>query len=140
MKRLSSLAVRPHSEVINDCECGILSLIMQVKLCHPDSDDLAFLYGTIVTDGEDEWSDKPTAHILCFGSNGQVCILAKITLKLFVFDKKFKSRFFLQFSEDRNCILKWRLFAIFTFSCIIGKLTSLKTNIKAYASHYTVLD
>ena len=76
------------------CESGIIYGIMQVKLYHPDSDDLAFLYGTIVTDGEDEWSDKPTAHILCFGSNGQVCILAKITLKLFVFDKKFKSRFF----------------------------------------------
>lgn len=38
----------------------------QVALDHPDDDDLAFLYGTIITDGDDEWSDKPTANICVF--------------------------------------------------------------------------
>ena len=35
-------------------------------LRHPDSDDLAFLYGTIVTDGEDVFSDKPTVNLTVF--------------------------------------------------------------------------
>jgi trans-L-3-hydroxyproline dehydratase len=39
----------------------------KVKLYHPDSDDLAFLYGTIVTDGEDVYSsDKATVNLTVF--------------------------------------------------------------------------
>ncbi|MED6261772.1 hypothetical protein ATANTOWER_009871 [Ataeniobius toweri] len=38
----------------------------QVKLHHPVSDDLAFLYGTILTDGRDEFSPEPTANICVF--------------------------------------------------------------------------
>ena len=38
----------------------------QIQLAHPDSADLAFLYGTILTDGADEWSDAPTANICVF--------------------------------------------------------------------------
>ncbi|XP_072049433.1 trans-L-3-hydroxyproline dehydratase-like isoform X2 [Amphiura filiformis] len=38
----------------------------QVKLRHPDDKDLAFLYGTIITDGNDEWSDEPTANMCVF--------------------------------------------------------------------------
>ncbi|XP_044024623.1 trans-L-3-hydroxyproline dehydratase isoform X4 [Siniperca chuatsi] len=34
----------------------------QVKLHHPSSDDLAFLYGTILTDGKDNYSCDPTAN------------------------------------------------------------------------------
>jgi len=37
-----------------------------VVLRHSDSDDLAFLYGTIVTDGEDVFSDKPTVNLTVF--------------------------------------------------------------------------
>ena len=37
-----------------------------VKLEHPDSADLAFLYGTIITDGNDGWSEAPTANICVF--------------------------------------------------------------------------
>ena len=37
-----------------------------VHLHHPDSDELAFLYGTIVTDGEDVFSDKPTVNLTVF--------------------------------------------------------------------------
>lgn len=37
-----------------------------MRLCHPDSDDLAFLYGTIVTDGKDNYSADPTANICVF--------------------------------------------------------------------------
>ncbi|XP_072896049.1 trans-L-3-hydroxyproline dehydratase isoform X1 [Hemitrygon akajei] len=38
----------------------------QVKLHHPDSEDLAFLYGTIITDGKDALSEEPTANICVF--------------------------------------------------------------------------
>ncbi|XP_070577521.1 trans-L-3-hydroxyproline dehydratase-like [Ptychodera flava] len=37
-----------------------------VKLEHPDSDDLAFLYGTILTDGKDDYSSDPTANVCVF--------------------------------------------------------------------------
>lgn len=35
-------------------------------LSHPDHDDLAFLYGTILTDGADAFSDQPTRNICVF--------------------------------------------------------------------------
>lgn len=38
----------------------------KVVLRHPDIDDVAFLYGTIVTDGEDAFSDKPTVNLTVF--------------------------------------------------------------------------
>ncbi len=37
-----------------------------IPLDHPDDDDLAFLYGTILTDGADAWSPDPTANICVF--------------------------------------------------------------------------
>ncbi|MDF1608343.1 proline racemase family protein [Hoeflea sp. YIM 152468] len=37
-----------------------------VPLSHPDADDLAFLYGTILTDGRDAWSDQPTRNVCVF--------------------------------------------------------------------------
>jgi trans-L-3-hydroxyproline dehydratase len=38
----------------------------QVPLAHPDDPDLAFLYGTILTDGDDRWSETPTANVCVF--------------------------------------------------------------------------
>lgn len=40
----------------------------QVKLHHPDDNDLAFLYGTILTDGGDG-SDSPSANICVFAAD-----------------------------------------------------------------------
>lgn len=40
----------------------------QVRLGHPDDADLAFLYGTILTDGADAWSEEPTANICVFAA------------------------------------------------------------------------
>ena len=48
----------------------------QVRLHHPDSEDLAFLYGTIITDGRDMYSGDPedsTANV-CVFADSQVCI------------------------------------------------------------------
>ncbi|XP_072485453.1 trans-3-hydroxy-L-proline dehydratase isoform X2 [Notamacropus eugenii] len=38
----------------------------QVKIHHPDSEELAFLYGTILTDGNDAFSEEPTTNICVF--------------------------------------------------------------------------
>lgn len=38
----------------------------QIAIDHPDDPDLAFLYGTILTDGADQWSDAPTANVCVF--------------------------------------------------------------------------
>ncbi|XP_049626205.1 trans-3-hydroxy-L-proline dehydratase [Suncus etruscus] len=38
----------------------------QCKIHHPDSEDLAFLYGTILTDGKDAYSEEPTTNICVF--------------------------------------------------------------------------
>jgi len=40
----------------------------QVPLTHPDDPDLAFLYGTILTDGADAWSEEPSANICVFAA------------------------------------------------------------------------
>ncbi len=37
-----------------------------VQLTHPDADDLAYLYGTILTDGKDAFSDQPTRNVCVF--------------------------------------------------------------------------
>ncbi|MGJ8569510.1 MAG: proline racemase family protein [Hoeflea sp.] len=37
-----------------------------IPLSHPDAEDLAFLYGTILTDGRDTWSDQPTRNVCVF--------------------------------------------------------------------------
>ncbi|XP_010213348.1 PREDICTED: trans-L-3-hydroxyproline dehydratase, partial [Tinamus guttatus] len=38
----------------------------QFKPRHPESEDLAFLYGTILTDGKDAFSEEPTTNICVF--------------------------------------------------------------------------
>ena len=38
----------------------------QVRLSHPDDDDLAFLYGTIFTDGRDAYEEAPTRNVCVF--------------------------------------------------------------------------
>jgi trans-L-3-hydroxyproline dehydratase len=40
----------------------------QIALDHPDADDLAFLYGTILTDGADAWSPEPSANVCVFAA------------------------------------------------------------------------
>lgn len=38
----------------------------QLRLHHPDDGDLAFLYGTIFTDGDDRWATTPTRNVCVF--------------------------------------------------------------------------
>ena len=37
-----------------------------LPLSHPDDPDLNFLYGTILTDGNDAWSERPTTNVCVF--------------------------------------------------------------------------
>ncbi|MBN3302869.1 T3HPD dehydratase, partial [Amia calva] len=41
----------------------------QVKLHHPTSPDLAYLYGTILTDGKDAFSEEPSANVCVFADS-----------------------------------------------------------------------
>ena len=41
-------------------------LMAEFPLSHPEHDDLAFLYGSILTDGEDAFSDQPTKNVCVF--------------------------------------------------------------------------
>lgn len=38
----------------------------QISIVHPEEPDLGFLYGTILTDGQDDYTDRPTANICVF--------------------------------------------------------------------------
>lgn len=52
-------------------------MLAQFKLHHPESEDLAFIYGTILTDGKDAFSEEPTTNICVFADeqvqNGLEC-------------------------------------------------------------------
>ena len=37
-----------------------------VNVSHPESNDLAFIYGTILTDGKEAWSEEETANLCVF--------------------------------------------------------------------------
>ncbi|XP_014665764.1 PREDICTED: trans-L-3-hydroxyproline dehydratase-like [Priapulus caudatus] len=45
------------------------ALKAKIKLHHPDSNDLAFLSGTILTDGNDPFPNKPAAQVLVFADS-----------------------------------------------------------------------
>jgi trans-L-3-hydroxyproline dehydratase len=46
---------------------GITEAVAEsVDIVHPEEPDLGFLYGTILTDGADEWSPEPTVNICVF--------------------------------------------------------------------------
>lgn len=47
-------------------EAIALAAAGQIRLDHPDSRDLAFLYGTILTDGRDAWDEAPTRNVCIF--------------------------------------------------------------------------
>eukprot|EP00794_Sanderia_malayensis_P011075 gene11075-12243_t len=38
----------------------------QTKITHPEEEDLSFLYGTILTDGKDEYCQEPTSNLCIF--------------------------------------------------------------------------
>ncbi len=53
-------------DMVDAADAVTAAVKAQVDLFHPDDPDLAFLYGTILTDGADAWSETPTANICVF--------------------------------------------------------------------------
>lgn len=49
--------------------CAVAAVKQSTRLSHPDSDQLAFLYGTIITDGNDTLPGcLPTTNICVFAN------------------------------------------------------------------------
>lgn len=46
-----------------------------VELHHPDDKDLAFLYGTILTDGKDGFDAKEATANICVFADAEVCVV-----------------------------------------------------------------
>lgn len=56
----------PVGDLVEAAWATTAAVAAAVPLDHPDHPDLAFLYGTILTDGGDTWSDEPTANVCVF--------------------------------------------------------------------------
>ncbi|KLN62057.1 proline racemase [Kiloniella spongiae] len=56
----------PTRDLVDAADAISSAIKASVQLTHPESEDLAFLYGTILTDGEDQFSATPTANICVF--------------------------------------------------------------------------
>ena len=69
---------RIKTVLIHGNECHVLFLFFspaavreQVPIIHPEDPELAHLHGTILTDGNDQYTNEPTANVLIF-ANQQV--------------------------------------------------------------------
>ena len=60
------LAATPIHRLIAAADALSSAVKASVTLSHPESPDLAFLYGTILTDGKNEFSEEPTANLCVF--------------------------------------------------------------------------
>ena len=56
----------PIQQLVRAADAISSAVKKSVQLEHPESADLAFLYGTILTDGRDEFSEEPTANLCIF--------------------------------------------------------------------------
>ena len=63
------LDVRRSPTGARRCRPAVTEAAAQIPLAHPDDPDLAFLYGTILTDGADACAAEPTANICVFAAS-----------------------------------------------------------------------
>ena len=75
------LAKSPIQDIIAAGSSLTEAVRRSVSLSHPESQDLAFLYGTILTDGSEEYSNDPTANI-CIFADCQVRLCLVCTSRL----------------------------------------------------------
>jgi len=61
-----ALGDAPIGDIVAAAWAVTRTVAEQVPLHHPDDPDLAFLYGTIVTDGRDASSEQPTRNVCVF--------------------------------------------------------------------------
>jgi proline racemase len=59
------------SDLVNAANQVSDAVKSQISITHPDNQDLGYLYGTILTDGNDTYSNQATANI-CVFANSQV--------------------------------------------------------------------
>ena len=60
------LHASPLSDLVDAADRVTKAAAAQVPLEHSDDQDLAFLYGTILTDGRDRWEEAPTRNLCVF--------------------------------------------------------------------------
>ncbi|XP_028410990.1 trans-L-3-hydroxyproline dehydratase-like [Dendronephthya gigantea] len=60
-----------HSELVVAGKEMLQICRERIKVSHPEEDDLAFMYGVIITDGKDQFSDEPSRNV-CFFGDGQI--------------------------------------------------------------------
>ena len=56
----------PVAELVSAAWATTAAVKEALPLSHPDDPDLGFLYGTIIIDGDDEWSARPTTNVCVF--------------------------------------------------------------------------
>ncbi|MBI5157219.1 MAG: proline racemase family protein [Acidimicrobiia bacterium] len=56
----------PIADLVDAAWATTRAVSARLPLHHPDDADLGFLYGTILTDGADAWSEIPTANVCVF--------------------------------------------------------------------------
>ena len=56
----------PIDQLVQAANAVSSAVKKSVQLEHPESADLAFLCGTILTDGKDDYSEEPTANLCVF--------------------------------------------------------------------------
>ena len=62
----STSAARRCAHLVDAAAAVTEAAKAQIRLSHPHDPDLAFLYGTILTDGADAFSPEPTANVCVF--------------------------------------------------------------------------
>lgn len=57
----------PCTELVKFADKVCEAVKKQYTVKHPDGDELSFLYGAILTDGKDSYSEEPTRNLCVFG-------------------------------------------------------------------------
>ena len=68
------LCLSPVGDLIQAGDAITSAVKASVAVTHPESADLAFLYGTILTDGRDEYSAETPSANLCIFADRQVSV------------------------------------------------------------------
>jgi trans-L-3-hydroxyproline dehydratase len=58
----------PVATIVDRADRVTQAVKEQVPISHPDDPDLAFIYGTIVTDGADAFAEQPTRNVCVFAA------------------------------------------------------------------------
>ena len=73
----------PIHQLVRAADAISSAVKKSIQLEHPESADLAFLYGTILTDGREEYSEEPTANLCVFAECEvqEYCLVASLIIR-----------------------------------------------------------